>query len=166
MSPAFVTAIDQVFSKPVHLIATIRQGDDWTVKYTSQPGAILLPVTNNNRDNIKMTLRSVVKALDIYDLLSSQQQIKVATLATNYVSADQFVQLNKLFNNAIKYIAEGKISKMGEGLFVVRGDTNSHRVSIKGITWQCDCDLYKGTGQYVDAPGECSHIQAAKIILA
>lgn len=165
LSPSFVQTIDAVFASPMHLFATIRQGDDWTGRYTDHSGSILLTLTEENRVELGMALESIAAGLNIFDQLSKPQQQTVVGLARKYSEADHFIQLKKLFKNAIVYVVQGRIERLGNAEFQVNGLHDTHLVKLKDSVKQCDCDLFSGRNHFASKAGECSHIQAVMLTL-
>ena len=76
-----------------------------------------------------------------------------------YFDDNCFVQIEKLFKNALVYLNEKRVNKLDKDTFLVIGNSKKHKVSSS----KCDCDLFNGVGVYTGNAGECSHVQAVKL---
>ena len=130
----------------------------------SRKDVVMLNITPENRDAITQALIGLQKNIQMYNRLSAEQSKRLKGLAAEYAKNATHTQLYKLFNNAIPYVAEGRIKLVKRGKYHVRGNTEDHSVERVGDSWQCDCPLFKGEGKFKDNAGECSHIQAVKIL--
>ncbi len=59
LSKNFGEAIDALFESQVPVLATIRHGDEWTEKYKKHPNAIVIEVTEDNRDELPQKLINI-----------------------------------------------------------------------------------------------------------
>lgn len=101
----------------------------------------------------------------ILDGLSVLVRRTIYEMGVQYLREDRFTAFRKLFKNAVPYIATGKVHRNSGGFFI-DGNTNSHQVVVaEESAMACDCPLFTGTGPFEGRPDECSHIQAAKIVL-
>ncbi len=127
---------------------------------------ILLKVAENNRQQIREALSGLAANLTLLGRISPTVQGGVTKMARAYADAAAYLQLKKLFKNAIKYLAEDRLRATTPNGFLVEGDTQPHQVSRDDHgSWRCDCDLNNGRGKFKDNAGECSHIQAVKLKL-
>lgn len=123
---------------------------------------LLCTITPENRDAMLAALSGALKHCAVFDGLSAGMQAKVLSLAQSYLVAESYISLKKLFNNAIVYVAENRVKAISNTGFVVQGNHDEHHVSLLNGSYKCDCDLFNGRGQF--ATGECSHIQAVRIL--
>jgi nucleoside-triphosphatase THEP1 len=162
-SAAFIAAVARALDARATVLATIRQGDDWTAAYTTRPDVINLTLTTDNRDELTGALDALLSSLRMYHGLSPERQSAVFDLARGYGAAGQISSLRKLFQNTLIYLAEGRYEHVSAGLYRVKGLTRGHEVFVNAGVWSCDCDLANGRGKFAGHPGECSHIQTVKI---
>lgn len=130
----------------------------------SRSDILLCVITPENRDVMFVALNSALRHRTIFDGFPADTQAKILSLARSYTETASYTSLNKLFNNAIVYVAENRIKQTSPSGFVVRGNHDERHVNIKEEAYSCDCDLFNGRGQFVGQAGECSHIQAVKIL--
>lgn len=130
----------------------------------SRPDILLCTVTLENRQELGNVLREALANRNLFNALPTDQQLKVLKLARQYLRAKQYISLKKLFHNTLKYISEHKATKVGDRTFTIGGNHGQHLVTTINQGYQCDCDFYNGRKQFKDQRGECSHIQAAKIL--
>jgi nucleoside-triphosphatase len=140
--------------------------DAFTDKVLGRDDILLLEVSQNNREEIKEILDSLFANLPLQRNLSTEAQAKIRQMARDYVGHKQPIQLKKLFRNALVYLSDGNVKKTGENSYQVVGNHSNHDVKGEDGQWACDCDLFNGRGEYAGSPGECSHIQAAKLAAA
>lgn len=166
LSPKFAEIIREVNFGNTDFIATIRYGDDWTREFTEQADVINVVLTPQNREEASVAVAAMAKSIPVVASLSKGQKQALLAMAQTYAKNGEMISLRKLYKNAIRYVTQHKVSPQGEGKFTVRGDHGTHIVEWHNPTWACDCDLFNGQGQFADSPGECSHIQAAKLFQA
>lgn len=165
LSPAFKQVVDAVFASSASLLATIRHGDEWTWPYISRPDVVVVEVNERIRDALPGLLVTMVRALPLVAQLTADQRALCLDMARSYMKEARITQVRKLFHNALKYVLDGRVQRM-EAEWHIRGDHDTRvvRVLPDGLYgYACTCDLYQGQGEYVGAPGECSHIQAVKL---
>jgi len=138
--------------------------DDFIKQVLARDDVVLLKISPDNRQQITEILNALATSIDLLTKLDSSTQINIIKMAKVYAQTYSYVQLKKLFKNAIKYCAENRVSQINSDIFAVKGDHASHKVSKQKDIWSCDCDLFNGRNDYLNNAGECSHIQAAKII--
>jgi nucleoside-triphosphatase len=164
LSSAFSSVIHGLFESEANFIATIRYVDEWTKEFTNRLDVITIVLTPENRAEAEVALIAIVNAGANLDMLSSGQYQAAEHMARQYVQDGQLLQLKKLYKNAITYVAQKRISSGDSDKYHVIGDHHSHVVAKQSGTWSCDCDLFNGLNQFKGRSGECSHIQAARLI--
>lgn len=136
--------------------------DDFTEQVLKRDDVVLLKIGQENRDQVREVLSGLAANIKLLDRLSPAVRRGFTELARDYAKSDSLTQLKKLFKNALKYLAEGRVEQVDSQTFRVSGDTNEHSVT-HSEGWACDCDLFNGTGSFEGNAGECSHIQSAKL---
>ena len=139
--------------------------DAFTRKVRLREDVLIVEVTPDNRDEVKAALLPLVHNLYKLSALPKKTQQAVLEQAKHYASAADYLRLKKLFNNAIKYLSEGRIDVAEDGTYPVRGDHGSYRVQLNEGAWSCECDLFNGKAEYEGNAGECSHILVAKLFI-
>lgn len=164
-SAIFTKAVDISLKSPekTQLIATIHLKDKRLRKHRTTKGIITLTATQANRDMMPKVITLLEKNVKIIESITLNQFKIFSRLLTAYLSKAQSVQLSKLLNNALPYIADNKVEKTKRGTYSVYGNHKEHKVSRRLKRLSCDCDLFNGRGIYKDKSGECSHIQAVKL---
>lgn len=137
--------------------------DEFTQEVLGQEDIILLKVAEANRQQVQEILNGLAASMPLLEQLSPPLQAGVTEMAKKYANTSSYTQLKKLFNNAVKYLAEGRVSQSSPNSFLVKGNDQDHEVTKATDTMECDCDLFNGRGGFVDNAGECSHIQAVKL---
>lgn len=138
--------------------------DEFVYSIKSQKNVILVNLSIENRDEVQKVLQYFVESLNKFLSLSKNQQIAVERLTKSYFEKSQYTQLVKLFKNTAYYLADNKVQELNKNTFLVEGNTGKHQVFNNNGNWTCDCDLFNGKGNFVNNPGECSHIQVSKIL--
>lgn len=166
----FLKTLRNLFVNKSNLLATIVLEDEpWSIEFKKYPGAILIEVNEENREYLADILNIVFSCLEVYDRLPLRQQESVNKRFKNFIAENKFIQVIKLFNNAIVYVSEGRVKKIGENgelvEYSIEGKTNEHKIIFDSIAneYKCDCDLYNGKGEFKGNAGECSHVMAIKI---
>ncbi len=136
--------------------------DDFTDKVLRRDDVVLLKIGQDNRDEVRAVLGGLAANIKLLQELSPAMQQGLTEMARDYTKSESFIQLKKLFQNAIKYLAEGRVNRIDVHTVRVDGNTNEHLVTHSD-DWACDCDLFKGAGSFEGNSGECSHIQSAKL---
>ncbi len=129
----------------------------------SRSDVLLCTVTPENRQDLGAVLSTALANRQLYNEMSSRQKDAVLELARHYLEGVQYISLKKLFYNALRYVSEQRVVKDGTNLYMVNGDHDRHSVHFYK-EYQCDCDFFNGRQQFKGRAGECSHIQAVKII--
>lgn len=144
-------------------ISSVYQSD-FINRILQRPDVLLLTIDPENRSFLSEILLCLAGNFKHLNKLSLPVRHEVTKMAQQYIKTSEYTQLKKLFKNTIKYLSEGRVSIKGDDMFVVSGDTDEHSVKKTKSGWECDCDLFLGKGIYANHPGECSHIQSAKIL--
>jgi nucleoside-triphosphatase len=149
-----------------HYVGTVacNYQDSFIDQVLARADSVLLSITPENRAQVKDVLDNLALNLPLLDRLAPDVQTGLTTMAKEYTANRQLIQLKKLFRNALKYLAEGRVIQEDDGIFLVGGNTANHRVTPSGHEWGCDCDLFNGRGDYAGNAGECSHIQVARVV--
>lgn len=132
----------------------------------SRGDILLIEVTPENREELRKALLPLVMRLNTLRHLPPAVQEAVTFRARWYAERGDYLRLCKLFKNAVKYLAGGRILTHGPNAFEVSGDHGKYHVRRYPQGWTCECDLFAGRGAYEGKGGECSHIQAAILFLA
>lgn len=125
---------------------------------------LLCTITPENRDVLFMCLSAALKNRDIFNALHATPQMRVLSLAREYLASESYISLKKLFHNAVIYVAKNRVTEVSPNILVVQGNHDKHNVSVHENSYSCDCDFFNGRGQFTNKAGECSHIQAVKIL--
>ena len=161
--PEFSNKFEALFKSTTNLLATLHAGEPQLEEYRNSPHAIHITVSQENRGRLPNLLHTLMVHHRRYNQLTTHQQPVVNNLLENYIEKNNSLQLEKLLNNAISYVAQGRVVRTSPTHWSVAGNHGSHEVA-KGETFTCDCDLFLGNNEYAATPGECSHIQAVKIV--
>lgn len=125
---------------------------------------LLCTITPENRDDMLVALTAALKNRTVFNSLAVTMQAAVVTMARDYLESGAYISVKKLFNNAIVYVAEDRVKATTPHAFVVHGNHDERQVEVQGDNYSCDCDFFNGRGQFAGKAGECSHIQAVKIL--
>ncbi len=142
---------------------TCMYEDDFTRAVRERDDVVLLTITPENREEVKRALNSIAEGMPAFMRMSSEMQGKITAMARQYVQSENIIQLRKLFKNAVNYIAKGAVQQSDEG-YTVAGNHGNHLVLINDDHYTCDCDLFNGRAEFTGQAGECSHIQAVKLL--
>lgn len=162
-SQDFRRLVREYFELPNFFVGTIKisHPDELIKEALARKDALLIEVTNDNRQEIGEVLSSVASSLGSLTILSRPKEAKVIDLAASYLKNHQYIQLNKLFNNAVKYALD-RVTQSDQG-YLVHGNHKDHLVKHQGLAFSCDCDVFNGRGIYRGQAGECSHVQAVRL---
>ncbi len=159
-SKKFSEAVTDLLDSKSNVLATIVLAPEpWSIPFKTKDQVVLVHVSAENRDVLPELLHTVFHNTTHFQALKPSQQKLVIKMARRYFDELKYIQIGKLFKNAIPYVVQGKVKPEGES-FTVTGSTNTHSVAEKNGESVCDCDLFNGRGIYAHAAGECSHIQA------
>lgn len=165
LSPAFNHTLQEVFaSHAVNLLATIHYNDERLREYRDSPAALLLEVTQENRDSIPDLLLLILQHRRTIERLPQSAKTRVFHLLRAYTQRNQPLQVQKLLQHAIRYASQRRVHATSTTSWQVKGDHGEYRVSNSDNHFACTCDLFHGRGKYVGRAGECSHIQAVRLI--
>lgn len=170
LSDQFIKTTEDLFNSQASFLGTIvLDPEPWSLQFKNNKSVLLIEVTKENREDITNSLSVIFSNIDNYYRLDRKQQNFVKKLLKDYFSQGQFIQIQKLFNNALYYVNNNKVKSIStnniKSNFIIEGKTNNHHLSyIKPNKYQCDCDLFTGIGIYKNKQGECSHIQSVKIL--
>lgn len=148
----FIGTISYIYEHP--FISDVRKRED----------ILLCTVTPENRDGLREALCAALAHRKQFEELSGTQRNAGLRLAKKYLEDDNLISLRKLFNNAVLYVVEGRIKKVSDNEYRIRGNHDEHTVLANDSGYSCDCDLFNGRKQFEGKEGECSHIQAVKIL--
>lgn len=165
LSSDFEHTIRQLFTGNCSVVATIRYGDQWTKEFTDRRDTLTLVLTHENRDLVQNVVETIVSAEPALRSLAHPQQAAIVQLARQYAANNHFIQLKKLYKNAVPYLSGQKVRQTSDHAFEVEGNHHSHDVTLSNSQWACDCDLFHGRNQFSGKAGECSHIQATQLYL-
>lgn len=165
LSKYFQSTMENVFFSDANVLATLFYAtEDWTLPYRENAQTVLVEVTVANRDLLPSVLVGVFQYLNDLKMLSQSQQKTVLQMTREYFTNGDFIQLNKLFSNAISYVLHKKVRRNGDH-YSVQGKHGQYDLMYDSQThvWTCNCSLFLGKERYAGHPGECSHIQATKL---
>lgn len=148
----YLGTISSIYEHP--FIDEVKQRDD----------ILLCTITPENREAMFAFLSAVLERRAIFDDLSVAKQTKILLMARNYLAHENYMSLKKLFNNAVIYVAENRVKEASSTVFIVQGNHDEHQVNAISGNYSCDCNFFNGRGQFAGKAGECSHIQAVKIV--
>lgn len=159
-SSLFLETVERLLNSECPVLGTIVFDDEpFSRPFKNHPSVILARVTLENRDILPELLHIIFTKSDELTTLSQRQSQTIHNLLQSYFDKNGFIQIKKLFNNALPYLLEDKIHKRGSN-YEVRGNTHAHSVRYENGKYTCDCDLFNGRGKYKEKGGDCSHIQA------
>jgi len=159
----FIQKMDSLYNSDVTLIATMHVDDHRLKKYRESPIAIRIFVSENNRDILPKLLQLIISRRAQYDTLEVNEKYVANYLIESYLEMKKVMQLKKLLRNAIPYVLQNKVTQLDPSHWSVAGNHGSYEVTISE-DYICTCDLFLGKNAYSNNPGECSHIQAVKIL--
>lgn len=166
-SSKFMSTVDHLLNSDANILATIvYDPEPWSIAFKEHPEVVLVEVTKENRDELPKLLNLIFDASDLYKQLSEKQKIMLREWMKKYFKEGKFMQIKKIFGNAIGYVVGEKVNSLGNGKYLVTGKTKPHELTVTKELVKCDCDLFNGKGEYVSNAGECSHIQAVKLFQA
>lgn len=131
----------------------------------SHKDSLLFSLTESNRGKVEEAMNAVLQNTKYIDDLPISVENRVSALAKKYLNNENYTAFCKLFNNAIHYFKDGKVSRLGVTSFNVGGNHASHSVKLNNEhDWECDCALANGHEPY-NRSSECSHYQAVLLFL-
>lgn len=155
-SVKFIEAVRKLIKSNNPLLGTIVFDDEpFAREFKSNPQVILVLVTKENKDQLPSILNTMYSHNIEYSSLIPNQKDTCRTLLKNYFDKNMFLQIGKLFNNAIPYIAGGKVEKNNE-TFTIKGNHGEHIVEKVMVTLRATVtylmDLENMLGRRENAP--------------
>lgn len=166
-SEVFKSTIESYLQMPNHYLGTITSNyeDEFTKAIVQRQDIVLITLDETNREEAREVLEGFLGCTKILSELSGDVSAKVTAMARDYAAKGDFMQLKKLFKNAVRYLTEGRVTSTENGVYRVQGDHGPHSVCIRAGEYSCDCKLFNGEDEYAGYKRECSHIQAVKLFL-
>lgn len=131
----------------------------------SHKDSLLFSLTESNRGNVEEAMNAVLQNARYIKDLPISVEYTISELAKKYLYEENYTAFCKLFNNAIHYFKDRKVSRLDVTAFNVGGNHGSHSVMLNNEhDWECDCALANGQKPYCRA-SECSHYQAVVLFL-
>lgn len=162
-SKKFLETVIELLNSNSNILATIvHDPEPWSIQFKTNNQTILVQVSELNRDLLPKLLKTIYENSIYFHKLKPKQQKLAVIIAKQYFAGQKYIQISKLFKNAIPYLVQGKV-RTEEDNFKVTGNKDEHIVKQINRGFVCDCDLFNGRGQYIKSAGECSHIQAVKL---
>lgn len=164
----FRALVEEYIDAPNDFIATITSvySDQFTDYLLSLDNVLYFQLTDIARNEVRSSLKIALDNRNSFNKLPLMLQRVVVGYANTYLKDESFISFGKLFSNAIRYYLGNRVSSDTTDIYLVRGDTNKHKVHFKSSrNWICDCPLSNGTDSY-DTPADCSHIQAVRLYRA
>jgi len=162
-SKKFIYAVQKLVHSNSNILATIvSDPEPWSLQFKNDKHLILVQITKSNRTLLPKLIQTIYENSAFFQKLNTKQQELVILTARQYFVDQKYLQLTKLFKNAIPYVVKGKVNSKATG-YLVTGNSKQHTVQQQNDKFVCDCDLFTGRGFYLNSNGECSHIQASKI---
>ena len=166
-SKPFMKRVQELINHPDYLLVAsiVSDPEPWSLPLKNNLNIILIEVTDTNREQLPELISLLLQTSNQIHQLSMESIQQAKALLREYFEKNQFIQINKLLKNAIPYILEEQFRILDQSTVRIQGFTREHLVSYSDKHISCDCDLFLGEGEY-QQPGECSHIQAVKLLLA
>lgn len=147
-------------AKTVQLVASVHYNDSQSAPYRMADHALLLEVTEANRDALPGLLHQLLQRRQQVDDLPPAQFAAFKGLLERAIKNNAMLQAEKLCCNALEYVWRVKLGAAGG--WIVAGSHGTYNITDdQGL--RCTCDLFNGRGKYARQAGECSHIQAVHI---
>lgn len=169
-SELYMQTVRELLNNETAVLGTIVFDDEpWSREFKQHSEVVLLTVTEQNREALAKLCVTIFSHHAAFVQLTKKQQQWARDHLGQYVVANQWVQANKLFENAVEYIAQKRIQKLTdsetETRFAIQGNTNDHNTIFNKKTdqFECDCDVFNGRGQFVNDKGDCSHVMSAQL---
>lgn len=164
-SMKFLKSIKKLLNSNSNVLATVvYENEPWAREFKKHPEVFLVEVTLENREYLPEVLLQLFNNLNLTEMLDEKKRKYINSLTKDYFDQGKLVQLKKLYKNAIHYVTNGQIKEIQiDKLYEIRGNHSKHLVKIEKENYFCDCDLFSGKNEYLNNPGECSHIQSINI---
>jgi nucleoside-triphosphatase len=161
ISEDFLSEMRKIANSSANLLGTIVYKDEpFAEEFKKHHNIVLVEVTVENRDILPELLSIIFNNVSLLSKLTKPQTFLLNDLLRTYFKRNQFIQIQKLFNNALVYLSENYIKQIGAS-FIVKGQHGEYTVTKN--PYSCTCDLFNGKGEYAGNAGECSHIQTIKL---
>ncbi len=170
LSPQFIPAVDSIMHSNKSLIATIVYDDEmWARKYKDNQNIFFIVANQNNRDFIATLINRMLLSTADIRALKMSARLGVSRLFKKYMANDSFLELAKLFEKTVKYLANDKAKYNAQtNSYDVFGDHFLRKVSaIHDDEYTCTCEFYLGHEKNSSdgaTARECSHIQTVSIL--
>jgi nucleoside-triphosphatase THEP1 len=80
------------------------------------------------------------------------------------MESQNILEIKKLLLNSIGYYKDGKIKKISNDKYEIRGNHGKYLVSKQNNDYICECPMYKKNGKYSNAGKQkCSHVQTVEL---
>jgi hypothetical protein len=80
------------------------------------------------------------------------------------MESQNILEIKKLLLNSIGYYKDGKIKKISNDRYEIRGNHGKYLVSKQNNDYICECPMYKKNGKYSNAGKQkCSHVQTVEL---
>lgn len=161
-SQAFIDMLRELFASEINLLASIVYDDEpWSMEFKLDQTTTMLEVTVANRDTLPSILLAAFDNAHLFAQLSKEQQSTTCKLLQTLVANEHYVGARKLFDNALHYVTQKKVSPRSEAVdaktYEISGKTKHHVLTAHSDgTFQCDCDLSNARGEFKQAE-PCSH---------
>jgi nucleoside-triphosphatase len=165
-SELFLAVLRDIFHSRCNILGSIVYDDEpWSLEFKRDSHVCVVEIARSNRDAMPDILLSAFGHQHEFSLLTVSQQDLVYALLKKLVREEKFVSARKLFDNALGYVAGGKVTETRPGEFSVSGLTRDHKIARDASgKFSCDCDLANGLGSFAGAPAVCSHEMSIKIL--
>ncbi len=111
----FIGTFSAIYEHP--LITSIQDRED----------VLVCSVTPKNRVELETALRATLNNRKTFNHLPTDQRTTVLRLARSYLAVQNFTSFKKLFNNAVHYVSEGKVTRETRASFWLQENTISIR---------------------------------------
>lgn len=168
LSQDFKTLLARYLNSDKTFLASVSQVFESTeIEYIiGQPDSFLFTLTESNRGGIEKSVNAALRNENYTNDLPASVKHQTLKLARKYLKDENYTSFCKLFNNAIHYFLDQKVSMRDKRIFNVRGNHANHVVELKVANqWTCDCALTEGRKPY-EVRSDCSHYQAVLLFLS
>lgn len=164
LSEQFSEVMHGLFEEERFMLCSIGVVDKpWSGFFKQHSDGILIEINEENRDDIYDALQHFHECVPSYSKLSKAEQVYVKERMRTWFREGQWILIRKLLQNAIGYVAQGRVSELSPDRWEVVGKTNNHIVYCDQDHVLCDCDLFHGRGKFKGEQGICSHVMAIEM---
>lgn len=130
-SNKFMQLVDRLIVEDLEIpvLATVSKKEPWAAQYRGHKNALLFEVTRDNRDELVDVLITMFKARNAFADLSPAARGQVLELSRKYIASNSWLQLRKLYDNAIDYVLSNKLEAESATVFRIKGRHGMHRVT-------------------------------------